>query len=92
MKYLKFGHATATNIGSKWIRYGMKTREEMIPIIEERDGKLDQGIIEKFCEFTDLSIVEFWKIMDKWYNRDLFEQDSDGIWHPKFKVGTGLIK
>jgi hypothetical protein len=92
LKYLKFGHATATDIGSKWIRYGMKTREEMIPIIEERDGKLDQDVIEKFCEFTDLSIVEFWKIMDKWYNRDLFEQDSDGIWHPKFKVGTGLIK
>jgi N-acetyl sugar amidotransferase len=92
LKYLKFGHASATDIGSKYIRYGMKTREEMIPIIEEKDGKLDQDIVKKFCEFTGLSIIEFWKIMDKWYNRDLFDQDSDGIWHPKFKVGTGLIK
>jgi|TARA_B100001142_G_C14311353_1_gene646739 N-acetyl sugar amidotransferase len=92
LKYLKFGHASATDIGSKWIRYGMKTREEMIPIIEERDGKLDQDIVERFCEFTGLNIIEFWKIMDKWYNKDLFEQDNDGIWHPKFKVGTGLIK
>jgi hypothetical protein len=64
----------------------------MIPIIEEKDGKLDQGIVEKFCEFTKISINEFWKIMDKWYNKKLFEQDRDGIWHPKFKVGTGLIK
>jgi hypothetical protein len=64
----------------------------MIPIIEERDGKLDQDIVERFCEFTGLNIIEFWKIMDKWYNKDLFEQDNDGIWHPKFKVGTGLIK
>jgi len=31
------------------------------------------------------------EIMDKWYNRDLFEQDQDGVWHPKFKVGTGLV-
>ena len=68
----------------------MKTREEMIPIIEEKDGKLDQVIIEKFCKFTGLSIIEFWKIMDKWYNKELFEQGNDGIWHPKFKVGIGL--
>ena len=92
MKYLKFGHSVATDNASRWIRYGMKTREEMIPIVEEKDGKLDQEIVKKFCEFTGFSEVEFWRIMDKWYNEELFEQDRDGIWHPKFKVGTGLIK
>jgi len=91
MKYLKFGHSVATDNASRWIRYGMKTREEMIPYVEEKDGKLDQGIVEKFCEFTHLSIDEFWKIMDKWYNTELFEKDRDGIWRPKFKVGTGLV-
>jgi len=30
--------------------------------------------------------------MDKWYNHELFEQDLDGVWHPKFEVGVGLIK
>ena len=92
LKYLKFGHSVATDIGSRWIRYGMKTREEMIPLVEENDKKIDQGVVEKFCEFTKISLSEFWKIMDKWYNRDLFEQDKDGVWHPKFKVGEGLIK
>jgi hypothetical protein len=92
MKYLKFGHSIATDNASRWIRYGLKTREEMIPVVEELDSKLDQGIVEKFCEFTQLDINEFWKIMDKWYNPELFEKDTDGIWHPKFKVGTGLIK
>jgi len=92
LKYLKFGHSVATDIGSRWIRYGMKTREEMIPLVEENDKKIDQGVVEKFCEFTKISLSEFWKIMDKWYNRDLFEQDKDGVWHPKFKVGEDLIK
>jgi hypothetical protein len=92
LKYLKFGHSVATDNGSRWIRYGLKTREEMIPIIEEYDGKLDQGIVDKFCEFTKITHQEFWKIMDKWYNRELFEQDRDGVWHSKFKVGKGLIK
>jgi len=59
-------------------------------MIEEKDGKLDQEIIEKFCEFTKISISEFWRIMDKWYNKELFEQDKDGVWHPKFQVGIGL--
>ena len=35
---------------------------------------------------------EFYEILDKWYNPELFEKDSYGVWHPKFKVGTGLIK
>ena len=92
LKYLKYGHSISTDNASRWIRYGLKTREEMITTVEEKDGKLDQDIIAKFCEFTGLSIIEFWKIMDTWYNKELFEQDNDGIWHPKFKVGTGLIK
>ena len=92
LKYLKFGHAYATDIGSRWIRYGLKTRNEMIPIVEKYDKQLDQGIVEKFCEFTNMSTHEFWQIMDKWYNSELFERDMDGIWHPKFKIGVDLIE
>jgi len=89
MKYPKFGHSVATDNASRLIRYKMKTRDEMIPIVEEKDGKLDQGMVEKFCEFTRMSKREFFEILDKWYNPELFEKDSDGIWHPKFKVGIG---
>ena len=38
-----------------------------------------------------MSVSEFYKILDKWYNPELFEQDNHGVWHPKFKVGIGLI-
>lgn len=92
MKFLKFGHSVATDNASRWIRYGMKTREEMIPIVEEIDGKLDVGIVEKFREFVQMTPREFTEVMDKWYNQDLFEQDRDGVWNPKFKVGQGLVK
>tara|TARA_B100000949_G_scaffold162129_1_gene142905 strand:- start:1085 stop:2179 length:1095 start_codon:yes stop_codon:yes gene_type:complete len=88
LKFPKFGHSMATDIASRWIRYGLKTREEMIPFVEEYDGQLDQGVIEKFCEFTKMSTSEFYSILDKWYNPELFEQDSFGVWHKKFKVGS----
>jgi len=92
LKYLKYAHSVATDNASRWIRYGLKSRAEMIPLVEEYDKRLDQGIIDKFCEFTRMSHKEFWDIMDKWYNREFFEQDKDGVWHPKFKVGVGLVK
>ena len=44
----------------------------MIPVVEELDGKLDQGIVEKFCEFVQLDVDKFWRIMDKWYNPESF--------------------
>lgn len=90
LKYPKFGHASATEMASRWIRAGLKTRKEMIPIVEEFDGKLDQGIVENFCAFTGLTTKRFYDILDLWYNPKLFTKDRDGIWHPKFKVGNGI--
>ncbi len=92
LKYPKFAHASTTEMASRWIRSGRKTREEMIPFVKEYDGKLDQGIVDNFCSFTHMRPLEFWKVMDKWYNHELFTQDSDGIWHERFEVGVGLVK
>ena len=77
-------------MASRWIRSGLVSREEMIPLVKQKDKKLDQEIVKKFCEFTRMSYKEFFQILDKWYNPDYFEQDRDGVWHEKFEVGTGL--
>jgi len=92
LKYPKFGHASATEMASRWIRSGLKSREEMIPYVKQYDRNLDQGIVEKFCGFTNMNFHEFWSIMDKWYNRNLFEQDQNGVWFEKFEVGIGIVK
>lgn len=61
----------------------------ILSIILARHGILDQDIVDKFCEFAQISPKKFWNILDKWYNRKLFEQDKDSVWHPKFRVGYG---
>ncbi|MCF8297386.1 MAG: N-acetyl sugar amidotransferase [Saprospiraceae bacterium] len=91
LKYPKFGHASATEMASRWIRSGMKTREEMIPIVNQYDKILDQGIVDKYLEFTGMNARRFWEILNKWYNRDLFYKDKWGIWHEKFHVGKGIV-
>lgn len=92
LKYPKFGHSSATEMASRWIRAGLKTREEMIPYVKKHDKLLDQGIVDSFLSFTGMKPKEFYTILDKWYNNDLFEKDEWGIWKEKFEVGKGLIK
>ena len=83
LKYPKFGHAAATDYTARYIRYGMMTREEAIPIIKQRDGELDPRCVREFCEFCGYRESEFWAIIDKFYNRDLFEKDFTGKWQLK---------
>jgi N-acetyl sugar amidotransferase len=80
LKYPKFGHAAATDYTARYIRYGMMTREEAIPIIKERDGNLDPRSVRDFCNFVGYTESEFWAVIDKFYNRDLFYKDEFGRW------------
>jgi len=85
MKYPKFGHASATDYASRFVRYGLLKREEAQKLVEEHDHALDVKSIRDFCEFLGYSETEFWEIVDKFYNRELFEKNQYGEWalkHP----------
>ena len=80
MKYPKFGHAAATDYSARLIRYGQMTREEALPLIKKHDGNLDVRCVREFCEFCGYTETEFWAIVDKFYNRDIFEKTGLGQW------------
>ena len=80
MKYPKFGHASATDYASRFIRYGLLTREEGIELVENHDHNLDTKCINDFCQFLGYSIEEFWKIVDKHYNKAIFKKDDFDSW------------
>ncbi len=83
MKYPKFGHAAATDYTSRSVRYGSMTREEAVKLINERDGKLDPYSVRDFCEFCGYNETEFYAIVDKFYNKDLFYKDDLMQWKLK---------
>lgn len=83
MKYPKFGHAYATDFAARWVRYGLLTRDEAVKLAEERDHAIDPKIIEDFCEFTGMTIREFYEALDKLYNKELFEKNSFSQWRLK---------
>lgn len=78
LKYPKFGHATATDYASRFVRYGMLTRDKAIELVKEHDSALDPMAVRDFCEFCGYTESEFWKIVDKLYDQDIFEKTSDG--------------
>ncbi|MDL2215533.1 N-acetyl sugar amidotransferase [Ruminococcaceae bacterium OttesenSCG-928-N02] len=80
MKYPKFGHAAATDYTARYVRYGLMTRDEAIAIIKARDGNLDPFSVRDFCGFCGYSETEFWAIIDRFYNRELFEKDAYDRW------------
>lgn len=85
-KYPKFGHSSTTEMASRYIRAGKMTREEAVRLVNEKDHKLDQKILDDYCNFVGITVKEFWGIADVWYNKDLFEQDRFGVWYKKFKL------
>lgn len=80
MKYPKFGHGVATDYASRFVRYGMISREEAIRIVKQKDGKLDPKCVEDFCAFCGYSETEFWQIVNGFYNPEIFERNAFNEW------------
>lgn len=80
MKYPKFGHAAATDYASKFIRYGLMSRDEGVKLVEKHDHKLDSKVISDFNDMLGYTSSEFWEIVDRFYNKDIFEKNDLGQW------------
>lgn len=80
LKYPKFGHAAATDYTARYIRYGLLNRSDAIKIIKQKDGALDALCVEDFCRFCGYTETQFWQIIDKFYNPQLFKKDDFGRW------------
>ncbi len=83
MKYPKFGHASATDYAARMVRYGLISREEAVQLVKAHDNRLDPLCVRDFCQFAGYTETEFWAIVDKLYNEQLFEKDASGAWRLK---------
>ena len=86
IKYLKFGFGFATDEACYDIREGRLTREDAKWYVTEYDGLCGREYIDTACRYLNITEKEFWEVVDRYVNKDLFEKIS-GKWVPKFKVG-----
>ena len=80
LKYPKFGHASATDYASRFVRYGLLTREEAARLVKKHDHNIDPRVVEDFCSFLGNKASEFWAVVDTLYNQALFEKNEVGQW------------
>lgn len=89
MKYPKFGFARVTDIASRWVRKGIISRNEAVNLVLEHDHKLDQRALDDFISFLGYSTRHFWDIVEKFWNREIFEKVDD-IWQRKKEIIKAL--
>jgi len=87
LMYLKFGFGRATQDAGIEIRRGSMTREQGLNLVRMYDNAYPHDLIESYLEYYSMRKEEFDAVLDGYANKDLFEK-VDGIWQPKFEVGT----
>jgi N-acetyl sugar amidotransferase len=80
LKYPKFGHSSASDYASRFVRYGLLTRDEARELVRKHDHNLDPRCVDDFVKFLGYSYSEFWNIIDHLYNKEIFEKNSFGEW------------
>ncbi|MFC1624244.1 N-acetyl sugar amidotransferase [Candidatus Omnitrophota bacterium] len=74
LKYPKFGHGLVSDVCSHWIRSGKITRKKAINLVKENDYVLDPIALKDFVDFIGIAKKEFWNIVEKFWNKDLFHK------------------
>jgi len=85
LKYLKYGFGHVTDQVCEAIHQGMVDRDEAVELVKKYDGACSDYYIKIFCDYIDITINEFWTVVDRYVNKDLFEKNN-GSWEPKFEV------
>lgn len=90
IKFYKFGFGRMSDYANEEIRLGRMSRAEAIDLVRKYDGKCADEYIESFCRYIDLPLADFWALIEKYVNKNLFDKTGKNTWTPKFEVGTGL--
>ena len=77
-KWIKYGFGRATDHASIDIRAGKITREEGLKLVKQHEGKIPLKYFDDFLRDMEITRKEFYKIVDKFANKDLFKKDKDG--------------
>ena len=91
LKYPKFGFQRTSDIAGRRVREGKLSLSEAKKLIKEHDHKLDQRAMEDFIEFLGYTPNQFWDIVERFWNPELFEK-VDGVWRLKNPVYSDLTK
>jgi hypothetical protein len=78
LKYVKYGFGRATDNACLDVRLGYINREEAVRLVSKYDGIPPKKAIQEYLDYTRFSEEEFFKIVDSYSNKRIFERDDSG--------------
>lgn len=78
LRFPKFGFNRATDVSCYLIRDGLLGRLKACQLVREKDHKVDPRALHEFLKLFGYTREEFFGIVDKFWNRDLFKKEGDG--------------
>ena len=88
MKWYKFGFSRIWDNLSLEIRNERLSREQALKIVKKIGTKKPISEINKFCSYTKISKIEFYRICEKFRNKKIWVKDQNKNW----KIKNFLIK
>jgi N-acetyl sugar amidotransferase len=85
LKYLKFGYGRATDDASMEIRHGRMTRDEGLELVRHYDSR-EPTSLGLYCDFLDITVDEFYRIVEPMRDAAIWQKDAKGVWHTKDAV------
>jgi len=85
MKHVKLGFGFAAQQLSLDIRVDRITREKAIELARRYDGNCDQKYIDILTHFFDMTNEEFWDVVNKHRNKDIWLKNDQDEWELKLK-------
>jgi len=82
MKFLKFGYGRATDDVSMEIRHKRLSRKTGLAIVREYDSNTPSSL-EFYCDYLELSVGEFYKLIEPLRDRNIWELGTKGHWQIK---------
>ncbi len=80
LKSIKFGFGQCMDHACYDLPDGRITREEAIKLVKKYDGKCFTEYIAKFCNYIDITIDEFWCVVDQ-FRGPMWIKDKHDIWY-----------
>jgi len=82
LKYIKFGFGQCVEHICYDLREGRVNRSEAIALVREYDGKCAERYVQKFCDYIDITLDEFWRVANS-FRGDMWEKTGAGEWRLK---------
>lgn len=81
LKFVKLGFGKASEQCSGMIRAGLMTREEAVALAKALDGRVAPRYIRALCDFLEISDDDFWTVVERFRNPDLFVREANAWRH-----------